>query len=294
MKNIYSNSCLQGYYLYAYIRSKDTKIAKKGTPYYLGKGSTNRAWTGKHSVSIPKDRKYIIILESNLTEMGALALEVFYIRWYGRQDNNTGILRNLSDGGEGPSGYKRSKNAIELSTNHNLKLVANGTHNLLGKSNPVHNLVANGIHHLLGGDIQRKDNERRINDGTHNFLDSDFQRNTALTLIEIGKHNFIANHPNKIQIECPHCNKIGGSILMRRWHFDNCISSPTYILPDNVICPHCNKIGEGNKNFISRHFDNCKESLEYDNKIVVCQHCRKKGTRRDLKDSHFSNCEKKK
>jgi len=92
------------YYVYAYIRSKDSKTAKAGTPYYIGKGTRKRAYV-RHSISKPNDSSKIIICESNLSEIGAYAIERKLISFWGRKIDNSGILHNKTLGGPGLDGY---------------------------------------------------------------------------------------------------------------------------------------------------------------------------------------------
>jgi len=88
------------FYVYAFLR-------EDGSPYYIGKGTGNRAW-GKRQFR-PTDDSRISILKGSLTETEAFDEERHLIQFYGRKDLGTGILRNLTDGGEGSSGCKRSQ-----------------------------------------------------------------------------------------------------------------------------------------------------------------------------------------
>lgn len=88
------------HYVYAYLRID-------GSPYYIGKGKGHRAFDKNHALKVP-ERTRIVFLETNLSNIGACALERRYIAWYGRKTEN-GILRNLTAGGEGSCGYTISR-----------------------------------------------------------------------------------------------------------------------------------------------------------------------------------------
>jgi hypothetical protein len=91
------------FYTYAYLR-------EDRSPYYIGKGQGNRCFNKFRKRSKPpKDKSRIIFLKQNLTEEEAFKHEKYMIDVLGRKDLGTGILHNLTDGGEGVSGFSHSQ-----------------------------------------------------------------------------------------------------------------------------------------------------------------------------------------
>lgn len=92
------------FYVYMYLR-------EDGTPYYVGKGIGNRAYQKNRRLKPPPKNR--IIIQDRLTEEQAFQQEIEHIAFYGRKDNGTGMLRNLTDGGEGASGAIRSDESVQ-------------------------------------------------------------------------------------------------------------------------------------------------------------------------------------
>lgn len=102
------------YYVYEYVDPRNNQ------PFYIGKGKGNRFnhhiknlndgnnlhKTNKIKKILSENLDPIInIISSGLTETEAFEMERILILKFGRIDNKTGCLVNLTDGGEGQSGW---------------------------------------------------------------------------------------------------------------------------------------------------------------------------------------------
>jgi len=215
-----SSKSIYRFYIYAYIRSHDSKNGKAGTPYYIGKGSNDRAYAKHGKLPVPKDISKIVFLETNLSNIGALALERRYISWYGRLDLKTGCLRNKTDGGEGGQNViysaetrsKMSKSAKGkiLSVEHKQKI----SNSLKGRPSPTKGKPLSDDH---------KAKMSATTKGTKRSLEI----RKKLSLSKMGKLN-----PNYGKSEigllfnktstCVHCGITTNVGNINRWHGDKC------------------------------------------------------------------------
>ena len=107
-------------YVYKHIRPDTNEV------FYIGIGvRKNRINSHKSRNPLWKNivNKYGMIseiIEDNLTWDDACSREQFWIKCYGRKNNNTGILSNMTDGGDGLSGFKHSDES-KLKTSNSLK-----------------------------------------------------------------------------------------------------------------------------------------------------------------------------
>jgi hypothetical protein len=93
------------YYVYEYRRTTASANGTVGSPYYVGKGKGRRAYSEGRGVNLPKDMSCIVLVSENMNEADALQLEILLISLYGRIDIGTGTLRNMTNGGDGTSGW---------------------------------------------------------------------------------------------------------------------------------------------------------------------------------------------
>lgn len=201
------------FYVYMYLRNKESKTGKIGTPYYVGKGKGNRfKERGKREhIKAPKDKTYIVILERNLSEIGAFALERRYIRWWGRISEG-GILRNLADGGQGVSGLSRPmKEETKLKISNTTKGRKKQPFTTEHKNNISESHKGKIVDLDTRFKLSKKLKGRKLSNG-----------NTGIKRTEESKKKSSNSMKSKPRVYCTHCGKSGNSGSIARFHNSNC------------------------------------------------------------------------
>jgi len=138
---------------YIYIHTKQDT----GEIFYVGKGKGKRAYS-KHSRSkfwnniVDKYGYNVIIFENGLSEVEAFKLEIELIDMIGRRDLGKGTLVNLTDGGEGQTGWvpndeyrlnmsvsTSSENNGMYGKNHSEEYKQTLSESRIGNGNPMYN-----------------------------------------------------------------------------------------------------------------------------------------------------------
>ena len=164
-------------------------------------------------VHTPTDDR-ITIMEANLTEIGAFALERRYIKWYGREDINTGILQNRTDGGDGVAGYVPTPDVCERISNSNKGR----------KQSPEE----------IERKKQRQKGQKHSAERTEKRAASMRGRKVPQETLEKRKATLAIYNPQKGRkqeiITCPYCQVSGGNRVMKRHHFDRCKNKPQSLM----------------------------------------------------------------
>lgn len=217
------------FYVYEHIR-KDT-----GHPFYIGKGRKRRAFiANKYHRStwwlrvVEKSGGFSVnFLFEGLSEQEAFAKEKETIAAY----RESGVkLVNMTDGGDGTSGHKRSDEwCAMMSSIHKGKIISQETRDKISAS------VKNS------GYVPSEEARRKISE-THKGKKrglgyrhtdewkawaSDYRKGNKSRLgqkrspEERAKASASLSGRVQTKLVCPHCQKQGGNV-MRRHHFDNC------------------------------------------------------------------------
>jgi hypothetical protein len=201
-------------YVYRHIR------LDKNEPFYIGIGDTEkRAYIksnrNEYWKRISKKGYEVEILFTNLTWDEACKKEKEFISLYGRSNNNTGILCNLTDGGDGSVGRKPWNFGKKTSQEQINKLVENHK-GMSGRkhSEETKSKIAEKAKSRVGSRIGMKASEETKLKMRNAQLGKKISFETRTKISTKLKE--------KPKVVCPYCNKEGSEAVMPRYHFDNC------------------------------------------------------------------------
>ena len=172
-------------------------------PFYIGIGkSEKRAYNKIHHRSsfwhniVSKTEYEVEILFEDLTWKEACKKEKEFIALYGRKDNGTGILCNMTDGGDGGYGVVVKEETKEKIRNYQLSLNKKGKPGRVWTEESKLKLANSikGIKHTP--EAIEKMKKPRVNKANYSYP--------------------------KNKVACIHCGFLAQPAAIKRWHNNNC------------------------------------------------------------------------
>jgi hypothetical protein len=220
-------------------------LREEGTPYYIGIGNPRRPYKGRRSCGRPPSRDRIVILHENLEWEEACRIEKELIAFHGRVDLGTGILRNMTDGGDGvvnPSKEIREKISKSLFGENNPMFGKFGeNHPMFGKS-PSKETRGKISKSLSGennpnfGKSLSKETREKISKGLQG------KKHSEETKRKISEMNSGKNHPRYTPINWYHPDY--GEVLQKS------TSEMVKLFPDQKLDSSClSKVARGEQSY---------------------------------------------
>jgi len=225
----------EDFYVYTY------SYPDGGLPFYVGKGCGERDTKHLRSARCASESKSFNIrtilkllrnnqepvitrIVENVDEELALFIEEEFITKYGRRDLGTGVLTNLTNGGDGVSGFVRSE---ESKAKHS-KSTTGTNHHFYGKKMKVETKAKISKSHIGMKPSLITRAKLSVSAKARGYSQSKIEAmrkvNTGCKRTEEYKQNMSEARKGIPQpkVECPHCKLVGGISGMKHWHFDNC------------------------------------------------------------------------
>lgn len=265
-------------YVYRHIRL-DKKI-----PFYIGIGSDEegkycRANTadGRNKIwrDITNKTAYEVqVVIEGLSWEEACLKEIEFVELYGRIDKKTGFLANMTKGGDGVLGrvdteerkqkWRKSREGFQHSevTKQKLSMQHTGkTHSKKTKEKirAIKRQEWQNPEHLFNS-FEYRELKRKHMVKNNPMANPEIRaRHKQAVEQREWKGGTVLKDLNTKQVTCPHCNKSGGYMSFKQFHFDRCeiLTGVKHTKPE-YTCPHCGKTGKGASNMQRWHFKNCK------------------------------------
>jgi hypothetical protein len=220
-----------------------------GTIFYIGIGKRlKRAYTKDRRSPIWKYavNKYglnVEVLHDDVSWEDACKIEMDLIKQYGRKAFGEGTLVNLTEGGDGQLGLKASEETKQKMSESHMGLNTWSKGRVMSEEEKQSRQDYMDKHvPFAKGHIKSEETKRRISEKLKgrkpNYLGckhTEEQRKKISDSKKGEKHHLYGKTHSEDtkqkmresalrvpKITCPHCNKIGNTHNMVRWHFDNC------------------------------------------------------------------------